>query len=74
MAYEYPSVAGMLRLMKVRGRWLIHYAGCWSGRWPSPDIAAKAIARHRSGLPEWDGKGVEAPDDLPAWRPLGDSL
>jgi hypothetical protein len=74
MAYEYPSAAGILRLMKVQGRWLVHFAGRRSGRWTSPDVAAKAVARHRSGLAEWDRKRAEAPEDLLDWRPLGDSL
>lgn len=74
MSYEYASGVGLLRLVKVRGRWLLHFAGRSSGRWTSPDVAAKAIARHRSGHCEWDRKHVEAPDDLLDWRPLGDSL
>jgi len=74
MAYEYPSAAGVLRLMKVRGRWLMHYAGRRSGAWSSPDAAAKAAAQHRSGLSEWDQRHEGAPEDLLDWRPLGDSL
>ena len=74
MAYEYPSAAGLLQLTKVGGRWLVQFAGRRSGRWTSPDTAAKAVARHRSGLSEWDRQRLEAPDDLLDWRPLGDSL
>ena len=74
MAYEYPSAAGTLRLVRVEGRWLLHYGGRRSGRWPSPDVAAKAVARHRSGLPDWDRQPIDAPEDLLDWRPLGDSL
>ena len=74
MAYEYPSTAGLLRLLQVEGRWLIHFAGRRRGRWLSPDEAASAAAHHRSGLAEWDRKRVEAPADLIDWRPLGDSL
>ncbi len=74
MAYEYPSAAGVLRLIRVRGRWLLHFSGRRSQRWSSPDEAARAVARHQSGLPEWDRKPDEAPEDLLDWRPLEDSL
>jgi hypothetical protein len=74
MAYEYPSAAGVLWLSKVRGRWLVHFKGRRAGYWPSPEVAAQAVARHRSGHREWDSRKVEAPDDLLDWRPLGDSL
>jgi hypothetical protein len=74
MAYEYPSAAGVLRLMQIRGRWHVHFAGRRTGRWSSPEVAAQAVARHRSGLEEWDRKRVDAPADLLDWRPLGDSL
>jgi hypothetical protein len=74
MAYEYPSAAGVVRLTRQRGRWLLSFAGRQSGRWPSPDVAAKAVAQHKSGLAEWDRLREEAPDDLLDWRPLGHSL
>jgi hypothetical protein len=74
MAYEYPSAAGTVRLIQVHGRWLLHFAGRRSGRWPSPDEAARAVARHQSGLVAWDRRRIEAPEDLLDWRPLGDSL
>jgi hypothetical protein len=74
MAYEYPTTAGILRLIEVQGRWLLHFADRRSGRWSSPDMAAKAVARHQSGLAEWDRHWDEAPEDLLDWRPLGDSL
>ena len=74
MAYEYPSTAGAVRLIQVRGKWLLHFAGRRSGRWPSPDAAARAVARHQSGLAAWDRQRLEAPEDLLDWRPLGDSL
>jgi len=32
MAYEYPSAAGTVRLIQVRGQWLLHFAGRRSGR------------------------------------------
>jgi hypothetical protein len=72
MAYEYPTAAGILRLINVRGLWLVHFAD--RRRWPSPDMAAKAVADHRSGLAERDRHWDEAPEDLLDWRPLGDSL
>ena len=74
MAYEYPSAAGTVRLVQVEGQWLLYFAGRRSGRWASPDVAAKAVACHRSGLAAWDRKRVEAPEDLLDWRPLGESL
>jgi len=74
MAYEYPGAAGVLRLAKVRGRWLVHYMGRRAGGWASADVAAKSVAQHRSGLSEWDCRREPVPDDLLRWRPLGDSL
>jgi hypothetical protein len=74
MAYEYPSAAGTVSLIEVQGHWLLHFAGRRSGRWPTPDIAAKAVARHQSGLAAWDRRQIEAPEDLLDWRPLGESL
>ena len=64
MAYEYPSAAGTVSLIQVQGRWLLHFAGRRSGRWPSPDMAATAVARHQSGLAAWDSRRIEAPEDL----------
>ena len=74
MAYEYPSSAGTVRLVQYRGRWLLHFEGHRAGGWPSPDAAAMAVARHRSGLEHWDSRRLEAPEDLLDWRPLGESL
>jgi hypothetical protein len=74
MAYEYPSAAGTVLLVQDRCHWLLHFAGGRSGRWPSPDAAARAVAQHRSGLAAWDRRRIEAPEDLLDWRPLGDSL
>jgi hypothetical protein len=56
MAYEYPSAAGTVQLVRIQRPW------------------QKAISRHQSGLPAWDRRRVEAPEDLLDWRPLGDSL
>ncbi len=74
MAYEYTSVAGTVRLVEEEGRWLLCFAGRRRGHWRSPDQAASAAARHRSGLPLWDKKQADAPEDLLDWRPLGPSL
>jgi hypothetical protein len=74
MAYEYPSTAGTVRLVQAEGRWLLYFAGRRSGRWPSADVAAKAVAGHRSGLAAWDRRHADAPEDLLEWRPLGESL
>lgn len=74
MAYEYPSSAGVVHLIRADGRWLLHFQGKRAGRWPSPDQAARAVARHRSGLSAWDRRRLDAPEDLLDWRPLGESL
>ena len=74
MAYEYPSAAGTVQLVRTRGRWLLHFDGQRTGQWPSPDQAAQAVARHQSGLSAWDHRKLDAPEDLLDWRPLGESL
>jgi hypothetical protein len=74
MAYEYPSTAGVVQLINTNGRWLLRFQGQRAGRWLSPDHAARAVARHQSGLSAWDRRLDDAPEDLLDWRPLGDSL
>jgi len=74
MAYEYPTDRSLLRLTKRRRHWAVQFNGRQSGRWPSPDAAARAVARHESGLMEWDQGRYDAPDDILKWRPVGDSL
>ena len=74
MAYEYPTTAGIVGLVQVQGRWLLHFEGRHAGSFPSADAAAKAVARHRSGLAVWDQRKIDAPEDLLDWRPLGESL
>jgi hypothetical protein len=74
MAFEYPTSAGVVRLIRAEGRWLLHYAGRRRGEWPTPDEAAGAVAQHRTGLPAWDRKRVPVPGDLLEWRPLGESI
>jgi hypothetical protein len=75
MTYEYISSAGTVRLVQIKGRWLLHFSGRRSGQWSSPDLAARAVARHKTGLAAWDRRPrIEAPEDLLDWRPLGESL
>lgn len=74
MAFEYPSSAGTVRLVQTRGHWVLHFDGRQAGRWHSPDLAAKAVSRHRSGLKDWDRRRIDAPEDLLDWRPIGESL
>jgi hypothetical protein len=74
MAYEHPSAVGTISVMQIRKRWQLHFAGRCHGRWPSPDAAMKAAARHESGLSDWDRTRAEVSDDLLDWRPLGESL
>jgi hypothetical protein len=74
MAYEYPTPAGVLRLLRVQRHWAVQFKGRRSGDWRSPDAAAVAVARHRSGLVEWDRQRSDVSGDLLDWRPLGESL
>ena len=74
MAYEYPTVAGVVRLLRIQRNWVIQFNGRQRGRWCSPDVAVVAIAQHESGLSEWDRVRADVPDDLLEWRPLGESL
>jgi hypothetical protein len=74
MAFEYPTEAGLLRLLKVGRRWTIEFNGSLCGRWPSPDDAVAAAVRHRTGLLGWDRTQIAVSDDLLRWRPVGDSL
>jgi hypothetical protein len=61
----------LIRSEKV---WLLDYAGRRRGEWRTPDDAAQAVARHCTGLPQWDRSRVHVPHDLLDWRPLGESL
>jgi len=74
MAYEYPTMAGVVLLLRVQRNWAIQFNGHLHGQWRSPDAAATAVAQHRSGLPEWDREQSDASDNLLDWRPLGESL
>jgi hypothetical protein len=74
MAYEYPTSLGILRLRQIRRVWCLEFRGARHGRWRSADAAARAVARHESGLSAWDQHRPEISDDLLDWRPLGESL
>ena len=74
MAFEYSTSAGVVRLTKVRTRWMVRFVGKGRGSWRSPDAAAHAVATHQTGLPEWDQRRELAPGDIIDWRPLDDSI
>jgi hypothetical protein len=74
MAYEYPTAAGVVRLLRIQRIWSVQFNGRQHGRWRSPDAAATAVAQHQSGLSEWDREQSDASNDLLDWRPLGESL
>lgn len=74
MAYECPTAAGVVHLLRAGGRWLIDFNGQRRGSWTSPDAAARAVSQHKTGLADWDRTQIEVPDDLLRWRPLCESL
>jgi hypothetical protein len=74
MAFEYPTGSSCLRLARRNRRWAVQFNGRRNGQWHSAEAAATAVARHETGLAEWDRALFDAPDDLLKWRPLGDSL
>jgi hypothetical protein len=74
MPYEYVTAIGVLRLVRLPGGWTIVFNGGRGGQWPTADAATRAVARHQSGVPEWDQAQHEAPEDLLRWRPLGNSI
>jgi hypothetical protein len=43
MAFEYPTSAGVVRLIRAEDRWLLHYAGRQRGEWPTPDEAGDLL-------------------------------
>jgi len=73
MAYEDPTSAGMLRLLRIQRRWAVQFRRHRLGEWHSPDAAAIAAGQHATGLSAWDRDGPEVSDDLLDWRPLGES-
>jgi hypothetical protein len=54
--------------------WTIRYVGKARGLWRSADAAAKAVAQHKTGLPEWDEEYLLVSQDIIDWRPLGESI
>ena len=74
MAFEYPTLVGAVRLTRTTGGWTVRFAGKSRGRWRSPDAAAVAVARHRTGLLVWDQARLTVSEDLIDWRPLGESI
>jgi hypothetical protein len=74
MAYEFPTSAGVLRLLRLQRRWAVEFRGRLGGHWHSPAAAAIALAQHKSGIPEWDRERSDVSADLLDWRPLGESL
>ena len=74
MAYEYQTEAGTLSLLRIGQRWAIAFNGRQRCQWLSPDTAARAASRHKTGLTSWDHAQVTVSDDVMRWRPLGESL
>jgi hypothetical protein len=74
VAFEYPTSAGPVRLVGTARGWTIHFNNRTHGQWRSADEAAVAVARHETGLAEWDQKRLPTPEDLIDWRPLGESI
>jgi hypothetical protein len=71
MAFEHPASAGLARLTKVGRVWTFSFVGKKGGRWRSPDAAALAVARHQTGLSQWDKCREPVSQD---WRPLRESI
>jgi hypothetical protein len=74
MAFEYPTPAGVVWLTKAGDAWTVRFTGKGHGRWRSPDAAAKAVASHQTGLPQWDRQQDLVSQDIIDLRPLGDSI
>jgi hypothetical protein len=74
MAFEHPTSAGVVRLTKTGARWTLRFSGKRRGRWQSPDEAADAVARHQTGLSEWDDGREQVSQDIIDWRPIGESI
>ena len=45
MAYEYPTTTGVLRLLQIKGHWVVRFNRRQFGQWRSPDAAAIAVVR-----------------------------
>jgi hypothetical protein len=74
MAFEHPTSAGVVRLAEIGGVWTFSFIGKKHGHWRSPDGAARAAARHQTGLSQWDKCREPVSADLIDWRPLGKSI
>jgi hypothetical protein len=74
MAFEYPTSAGVVRLARAGDAWTVRFTGKRRGRWPSPDAAAEAVARHQTGLSQWDERQEPVSRDIIDWRPIGESI
>jgi hypothetical protein len=68
LSYEYPTRAGLLRLLKIGQRWTVEFNEVLCGHWFSPDDAAFAAASHETGIPDWDRTRLAVPDNLRRWR------
>ena len=51
MAFEYPTSAGAVLLIRTAGHWRLQYGKQWRGEWHTPDAAATAVAQRQTGLP-----------------------
>lgn len=74
MAYEYPTSAGVVRLTEAGHTWTVRFVGKHLGHWRSSDDAAEAVARHETGLQQWDDLDEPVSQDIIDWRPLGESI
>ncbi len=68
MSYEYPTKAGLLRLLKIGHRWSVEFNEVLCGHWSSANDAAFAAARHNTGVPDWDRTPLVVPGDLRRWK------
>lgn len=59
---------------KAGAGWAVCFSGKTRGRWRSPEAAARAVAQHQTGFPEWDREYLPVPEDIIDWRPLGKSI
>ena len=74
VAFELPTSAGTVRLTKAGAGWAVCFSGKTRGRWRSPEAAARAVAQHHTGFPEWDREYLPVSEDIIDWRPLGKSI
>ena len=74
MAFELPTSAGTVRLTKAGAGWAVCFSGKTRGRWRSLEAAARALAQHHTGFPEWDREYLPVSEDIIDWRPLGESI